>query len=78
MHRIEKVFQIPRPNGLYENIKVAVEGEDPLALLTDIYTILYMDRLISAGLNNIGNEEEILEIIATVKKIEDDIREILE
>jgi hypothetical protein len=52
MYRIEKVFQLPKANNLYENIKIAVEGEDPLEALEDVYRILYMDRLMAITINS--------------------------
>jgi len=74
MIRLEKVFQLPTKGGMYENVKIAVEGEDPLKLLSDIYLILYMDRLVNFHVNGAGDKEKALEIINSIKAIEEEVR----
>jgi hypothetical protein len=74
MYKIEKVFQIPKTGGMYENIKIAVEGEDPLEIFKDIYTILYLDRLISFTINNTGDAEKALEIIEGISDMIEQVK----
>ena len=73
-YKVEKVFQIPKTGGLYENIKIAVEGDDPLEIFKDIYTILYMDRLISFTINDTGDQEKALEIIASISDMIEQVK----
>ncbi len=63
--RIERVFDITGLDGKYQNIKIAVEGEDALEVLSKLYQTLYTERALYANLA--GQDYPLEEKLATVK-----------
>lgn len=63
--RIERVFELTTPDGKYQNIKIAVEGDNRAEIFREIYLTLYMDRMINTLLA--GNSTDMFtEILAKV------------
>jgi len=78
MNRIEKVFQIPKAGNLYENIKISVEGEDTVEMLSDIYITLYMDRVVSALLNATGDMDKYVSMVRRVEDVKEELSMVME
>jgi len=69
--RVDKVFQIPKPSGNYENIKISVEADNRLDCLLEIYETFLMDRVVYYSLQE---EEENIQTVLTRLKVLDAIR----
>lgn len=74
--RIERVFELTAPDGKYQNIKIAVEGENKVDLFREIYSTLYMDRVISSLIA--GNDISVYTGILEKVKGAADIVEVME
>ena len=71
--RIEKVFQIPKGSGQYEDIKIAVDGDSTLKILEDIYIALYLDTYIAHLIHDADTEEikaKLKKVLAVIQLVE--------
>lgn len=72
--RVEKVFQIPKPSGNYENIKIAVEADNRLECLLEIYETFLMDRVVYYSLQEEHDSiKNVLERLKVLDKIRTDL-----
>lgn len=87
--RIERVFELTSADGKYQNIKIAVDGDNKIDIFKEIYLTLYMDRMINALLAGndvqmfhnilikVNEAIEILKIMDVFGKNTEDVEEAL-